>query len=138
MSLLRQATKAGERNDWSEFLKSEGLNAWSRVQVQECFHEAGGRSPEERGATDFAAEHGLPEADHRVSRRAGRGHAPANGACANLVCALKHLANQELGENSLVQVLVEGLQEQSRINIIGAVNNRRLGEELGGAPCGRA
>ena len=45
-----------------------------------------------------------------------RAHAPPQGACENLVCALKLLAKQQMGGESLMQVLVAGLQEQSRFN----------------------
>ena len=31
--------KAGTPGDWSELLKSDKLNAWTRVQIQECYHE---------------------------------------------------------------------------------------------------
>ena len=68
--------------------------------------------------------------------------APPQGARENLVCALKLLANQQTGRNSLVDVLVEGCQKQSRSKIIGwskevrqgvqprGGEDRRLGEEL--------
>ena len=56
--------------------------------------EAGGRSAEEYCAADPAEEHGLLEADHRASWRAGR--CQPQGACDNLVCAPKLVANQQL------------------------------------------
>ena len=45
-------------------------------------------------------------------------HAPPQGACEHLVCALKLLANQQTGGDSLVDTLFEGLQEQSRLKIM--------------------
>ena len=41
-----------------------------------------------------------------------RAHTPPTGACENFMCSLRFLAKSAIG--SLVQVLVEGLQEQSR------------------------
>ena len=38
-TMVRRAMKAGGENDWSELLKSNDLNAWTRVKIQECFHE---------------------------------------------------------------------------------------------------
>ena len=49
-------------------------------------------------------------------------HTPPQGTCENLVCALKFLANQQTGGDSLVDTIFEGLQEQSRMNI---TNERR-------------
>ena len=40
------------------------------------------------------------------------------GACENLVCALELLANQQTEDDSLVPVLVEGHQEQSRLEMM--------------------
>ena len=37
--IVRQAMKAGEQNDWLEFSKSRGFNAWTRVKIQECCDE---------------------------------------------------------------------------------------------------
>ena len=45
-------------------------------------------------------------------------HAPPQGARENLVCALKLLANQQTGGDSLVDTLFEGLQEQSGLKIM--------------------
>ena len=42
---------------------------------------------------------------------------PPQGACENLVCALKLLANQQTGGDSFVDTIFEGLQEQSRLEI---------------------
>ena len=42
-----------------------------------------------------------------------RAHAAPHGVCDNLFNALKLLANQQQGGDSLVEVLVEGLQERS-------------------------
>ena len=33
------ANRTGEENDWSEVLKCKGLNAWTRVKIQGCYHE---------------------------------------------------------------------------------------------------
>ena len=76
-----------------------------------------------------------------------RAHAPPQGACENLVCALKLLAQQQTRGDSPVQVLVEVLQEQSSLKMMDDLRkihqggqprgeDRRLGEVLGGAPCG--
>ena len=47
-----------------------------------------------------------------------RAHAPPHGVCDNLVNALKLLANQHQDGDSLVKVLVEGLQEGSRLKMV--------------------
>ena len=47
-----------------------------------------------------------------------RAHAPPQGACENLVCPLTLLANQQTEDDSLVPVLVEGHQEQSRLEMM--------------------
>ena len=39
-ALIRQAMKAGKESDWSELLKSDNLNAWRKVKIQECSNEA--------------------------------------------------------------------------------------------------
>ena len=70
---------------------------------------------------------------------------------ATISCALSSFwANQQMGRDSLVDVLVEGLQEQNRLKIMDEVKevhrggqsrggeDRRLGEELGGDQSGRA
>ena len=44
------------------------------MMVAKLSGEAGGRSAQEHRAADLAEEHGLPEADHRASRRTGRSH----------------------------------------------------------------
>ena len=54
-----------------------------------------------------------------VAAKVFRAHAPPNGVCENLVCALNLSANQQLGGHSLVQVVVECLQERNRSKIIG-------------------
>ena len=41
-------------------------------------------------------------------------HAPAQGACENLFCALKLLANLQVGGSNLVDTIFEGFQERSR------------------------
>ena len=74
-----------------------------------------------------------------------RAHAPPPGACENLVCTLKFLANEQPGGDSPVQVLVEAVQELSRLKMMDEFGrfitrggeNRRPGEVLGGAPRGR-
>ena len=38
-TMVRRAMKAGKANDWSELLKSKELNLWTRVKIQECYHE---------------------------------------------------------------------------------------------------
>ena len=47
-------------------LKSDKLNAWTRVQVQECSYQV------RHCTTDLAQEHGLREANRRASSRSGR------------------------------------------------------------------
>ena len=48
-----------------------------------------------------------------------RANAPPNGACENLVCALKLLAqSSSWGGDSFVQVPVEDLQERSRLKMM--------------------
>ena len=42
---------------------------------------------------------------------------PRSGACENLVCALKVLAIQHMGGDCLVDMIFEGLLEQSRLKI---------------------
>ena len=44
--------------------------------------------------------------------------APPQGACESLVCALKLLANQQTGGDSLVDTLSGGLQEKSRLKMM--------------------
>ena len=68
----------------------------------------------------------------------------------DLVCALKLLANQQTGGDSLVDMIFEGLQEQNRLNITNAPTSfievgqprtgedRRPGQELGGNQGGQA
>ena len=50
-----------------------------------------------------------------------RAHAPPQGACENLVCALKQLANRQAGGDNLDSIF-EGTQEQRRLKI---TNERR-------------
>ena len=47
-----------------------------------------------------------------------RAHAPPQDVCENLVCALKLLVNQQTGGDSLIDTLVEGFQDQSRMKIM--------------------
>ena len=54
----------------------------------------------------------------RSEAKVFRGQIPPNGVCENLVCALQLMANQQLGGDSLVQVLDDGLQERCRSNIM--------------------
>ena len=49
------------------------------------------------------------------------GHAPPQGPCENLTCALKWLANFQMGGSNLVDTIFEGLQEQSRLKITNGV-----------------
>ena len=44
-----------------------------------------------------------------------RAHAPPLGPCENLLCALRLLANQQTGGDSLAHTIPECLQEQSRL-----------------------
>ena len=57
-----------------------------------------------------------------TERRRGKGfraHAPTHGICDNLSNALKLLANQQLGSDSLVEVLVvEGFHERGRLKMM--------------------
>ena len=48
-------------------------------------------------------------------------HAPPNGARENPMCSLKLFANQQLGSDSLVEVLVEGLQARNRLKMMDAL-----------------
>ena len=52
---------------------------------------------------------------HGLQRGEGVPGAPPRCACENLVCALMLLAIQQTGGVSLVDVIFEGLQEQSRL-----------------------
>ena len=83
----------------------------------------------EHCTADLAEEHGLHEADHCASRRAGRGH--------TVLCVLslpsfpdrrlrlvgvneaREEAVQRVGDG-FVEALFEGLQEQNRLNIMDA------------------
>ena len=46
-----------------------------------------------------------------------RAHVPSANAWKNFVCALKVLANQQTGADSLVDTIFEGLQEQNKLKI---------------------
>ena len=46
-----------------------------------------------------------------------RAHTRPKGACENLVCPLKLLANQQTGGDCPVRTIFAGLQEQGRLNI---------------------
>ena len=57
-------------------------------------------------------------ADRSEAKEVCRVPAPPQGACENLVCALKLLANEQTGGDSLVDMIFEGLMEQhSKIKI---------------------
>ena len=47
-----------------------------------------------------------------------RAHAPPHGVCDYMINTLKLLANQQLGGDRLVEVLVEDLQERSRLKMM--------------------
>ena len=59
----------------------------------------------------------IQDSTDRSEAKVFQAHAPPQGACENLVYALKLLAKQQLGSDSPVQVLVEGLEEESSFNI---------------------
>ena len=79
----------------------------------------------------------------RSEAKVFRAHAPPQCVCESLVCALKLLANQQLGGDILELVLVEGLQERSGLKMVGELRSlipasrggesRRLGKGLDGA-----
>ena len=58
----------------SELLKSSELNLWTRVKLQECYHEVSQEDDQREPIVlaDHAEEHGFLEADQRASPRAGR------------------------------------------------------------------
>ena len=68
--------KAARADEWTELLKSDELNPWTRVKLQECGHETkqDDDQAKEHRAAGHAEEHGLLEADHHASGRTGRGH----------------------------------------------------------------
>ena len=53
----------------------------------------------------------------RFEAKVFRAHVPLQGLCENLMNALKLLANQQTGGDSLVEVLVEGLPERIRVKM---------------------
>ena len=53
-----------------------------------------------------------------TKQRSLRVHAPPHGVCDNLLKALQLLANQQLGGDSLAEVLGKGLQERSRLKMM--------------------
>ena len=59
-----------------KFLRNEKLSVWASVTVEESYDEAEQKDggPKELCPADVAEKYGLHEADHRASRRAGRGH----------------------------------------------------------------
>ena len=79
----------------------------------------------------------------RIQAKVFWAHAPPQGPCENLVCALKLLANQQTGGDSLSWIRSSGVfQEQSRYKIMDELRrggeDRRLGKEIGGDQSGRA
>ena len=56
------------------------------------------------------------ESTDRREAKVFRAHAPPQGVCDNMVSALELLANQQ-GGDSPVGLLVEGLQERSRLKM---------------------
>ena len=65
--------KAGHGNDWLELLKSDELNPWTRVKLQECY-QVRQKDDQRKSIVQMMQKHGLPEADHRANPRAGMGH----------------------------------------------------------------
>ena len=59
----------------------------------------------------------IQDSTDRREAKVFRLHAPPQGMCENLVNALKLSANQQLGCDSLVQELVEGLEEGRRLKM---------------------
>ena len=58
-----------------------------------------------------------------------RAHAPPQGACENLVCALKCLANQQTGGDSHAQVLNQGSSRAKQIEDDGRHKKIRQGAQ---------
>ena len=96
---------------------SHGVPSLSSFSIEDYIRWVSTRHGKKLCNLWFAACGGQYSTD-RSEVKVFRAHAPPQGACENLVCALQLLANQQLGGDSLVYVLVEGLQERSRLKMI--------------------
>ena len=70
-----------------------------------------------RSRGDLARSGSRGRQESEDSSRDETHHAPPQGACENLVCALKLLAKSQAGGNNFVDTIFRSLQEQSRLNI---------------------
>ena len=130
-------------------MKSKDLHAWTRVKLQECYHDVKQEDAQRKSIVQQmlqkSARVRLPaqtEGPEQRSWQRGpqRGEGVSGRSPADLCVRLSRV--RPLGGDNLVHVLVEDLQEQSRLKMDASrrfikVGSRRLGEVLGGAPRGR-
>ena len=114
--------KAGKAGDWSELLTSDKLNAWQECNIEV---KAGGRRAREHRAECVAQERGLPEADQRASRTAGRSDTVVRVPSLASSPAGRHLVGFDGArrqwqeeEGKAVQLVVRGVRRPVRLEEI--------------------